>query len=480
MTDRPSLDTGHFKPPFSDALRNYLGQGWDDRAPVPGTPGEAAPHAARRRARLSRCFPGERLVVPSGRLKVRVNDCDHPFRPGSDYTWCTGDQEPEAVLVLEPVPGGHDAVLYTRPGSDRSDPADVFDGRHGEFYVGPRRSLRETEAFLGIEARHVDRFTADSRDRPSRVVRGLDGTVDAAVPRPDAYLDDELAAVLSELRAVKDPWELDQLRRAVASTVRGFEDVVRAMDDAVATSERWLEATFFRRARVEGNDVGYQSIVASGPRATALHWIRNDGPVVPGSMVLMDAGVETRSLYTADITRTLPVGGRYSDAQRQVYELVLKAQRASLETVRPGTTVHDFNEAAVRTLAEGLADWGILPVSAEESLREDSGLHRRYTRHGIGHMLGLDVHDCSRARSAHYLGGRLTEGHVFTCEPGLYFQHDDLTVPGELRGIGVRIEDDLVVTADGYELLSRDLPREPDEVEAWMAALLLTDGAARP
>ncbi|MFI0424472.1 aminopeptidase P family protein [Spongiactinospora sp. 9N601] len=477
MPDRPSLDTGYFKPPFSAALRAYLAEGWGERTPLRESPAEVASHAARRRARLSGHFPGERLIVPSGRLKTRVNDCQYPFRPGSDYVWATGDQEPEAVLVLEPVPGGHDAVLYTRPGSDRGDPDDVFDGAFGEFYVGPRRSLRQTEIAYGIEVRHVDRFAAEAGGG-GRVLRGMDPVVDAAVPQDDPYLDGELAAVLSELRAVKDPWELDQLRAAVAATARGFEDVVRSMDRAVAAGERWPEAAFFMRARVEGNDVGYQTIVASGPRATALHWTRNDGPVVPGTMLLMDAGVETRSLYTADITRTLPVDGRYTAAQREVYDLVLRAQESSLATVRPGTTVRDFNEAAIRTLAEGLADWGILPVSAEESLREDSGLHRRYTRHGIGHMLGLDVHDCARARAPHYLEGRLTEGHVFTCEPGLYFQDDDLTVPEELRGIGVRIEDDLVVTADGYELLSHMLPREAAEVETWMAALRARDGDA--
>ncbi|MYV99144.1 aminopeptidase P family protein [Streptomyces sp. SID3343] len=471
MPDRRSLDTGYFKPPFSAALRSYLTRGWGERPHVDVEAADVASYAARRRSRLSHCFPGERVVVPSGLSKVRVNDCDHPFRAGSDYVWATGDREPEAVLVLEPVAGGHDPVLYVRPASDRSDPDDLFHGRHGEFYVGRRRTLRETENVYGIHTRHVDRLAQALAGGPARVMRGLDPRVDTAVAQDDPYLDGELAAVLSELRAVKDSWELDQLRAAVGSTVRGFEDVVRSMGKAVRTSERWLEAAFFLRARVEGNDVGYHSIVASGARATALHWTRNDGPVVPGTLLLMDAGVETRSLYTADITRTLPVDGRYTGAQREVYELVLRAQRSSLATVRPGTTVHDFNEAAIRTLAEGLADWGILPVAARESLREDSGLHRRYTRHGIGHMLGLDVHDCSKARSAHYLGGRLAEGHVFTCEPGLYFQHDDLTVPEELRGIGVRIEDDLVVTADGYELLSHALPREPDAVEAWMAAL---------
>jgi Xaa-Pro aminopeptidase len=271
------------------------------------------------------------------------------------------------------------------------------------------------------------------------------------------------------MRLVKDEWEIEQLRRACAATAQGFEDVVRELAQAVATSERWIEGTFFRRARVEGNDVGYGSICAAGPHATTMHWVRNDGRVRPGELLLLDAGVETDTLYTADVTRTLPINGRFDDVQRTIYQAVLDAQEAGIAAVRPGAAFRDFHEAAQRLLAERLVEWGLLEGPAERAF--ELGLHRRYTLTGTGHMLGLDVHDCASARVEDYVDAVLVPGMVLTVEPGLYFQADDLTVPEEYRGIGVRIEDDLVVTSDGAQNLSAALPRTVAAIEEWMAGL---------
>jgi Xaa-Pro aminopeptidase len=271
---------------------------------------------------------------------------------------------------------------------------------------------------------------------------------------------------VSALRLVKDEWEIGEMRRAVDSTVRGFTDVVRELSQAVATSERWIEGTFFRRARVEGNHVGYGSICAAGEHATIMHWTDNDGPVRPGELLLLDAGVETHSLYTADVTRTLPIAGTFSPVQRTVYDAVFEAQEAGMAAVKPGAKYRDFHEAAQRSLAERLVEWGFIEGPAERAY--ELSLQRRFTMAGTGHMLGLDVHDCAQARNEEYVDGVLEPGMVLTVEPGLYFQPDDLTVPEEWRGIGVRIEDDLLVTADGYENLSAGLPRSADEVEAWM------------
>ena len=220
--------------------------------------------------------------------------------------------------------------------------------------------------------------------------------------------------------------------------------------------ERWIEGTFWRRARLEGNDVGYGSIVAAGPHATTLHWVRNDGRVQPGDLALLDMGVEVDSFYTADVTRTLPIDGRFRDVQRQVYDVVLAAQQAGIDATKPGADFLDPHRAAMAVIAEALEDWGILGVSAAESLQDDVGLHRRYTLHSTSHMLGLDVHDCANARGETYQRGPLAEGMVLTVEPGLYFQADDETVPPEFRGIGVRIEDDVLVTASGCRVLSDD------------------------
>jgi len=222
---------------------------------------------------------------------------------------------------------------------------------------------------------------------------------------------------------------------------------------------------------VEGNDVGYGTIAASGSHATILHWNRNDGEVRSGDLLLLDAGVEGEELYTADVTRTLPVSGRFTPDQRRLYELVHRAQRAAIAEVRPGAAFLDPHRAAMRVLAEGLEELGILTVAAAEALADDRQLHRRYTLHGTSHMLGLDVHDCAHAREEEYRGGTLHAGHVLTVEPGLYFQPDDLTVPERLRGIGIRIEDDVLVTEDGCRVLSQALPSDPDELEDWMGEL---------
>jgi Xaa-Pro aminopeptidase len=182
-------------------------------------------------------------------------------------------------------------------------------------------------------------------------------------------------------------------------------------------------------------------------------------------------GVEATSLYTADVTRTLPISGRYSPLQRDLYQLVLNAQQAGFEKVRPGAAFTDPHNAAMEVLAHGLADLGLLPVSAEEALSPDSKVYARWTLHGTSHMLGMDVHDCAQSRPDNYAKGTLEEGMVLTVEPGLYFQEDDLLVPEEMRGIGIRIEDDILVTSDGWKNLSESLPRNPTDVEEWMASL---------
>jgi Xaa-Pro aminopeptidase len=220
-----------------------------------------------------------------------------------------------------------------------------------------------------------------------------------------------------------------------------------------------------------GNDLGYDSIVAGGSHATTLHWIENTGPVTPGELVLLDMGVEGSNLYTADVTRTLPVDGTFTPIQRELYSLVLTAQQAGIDTVRPGADFQDPHDAAMSVLAHGLADLGLLPVPAEEALAPDNKVYARWTLHSTSHMLGLDVHDCASASPESYKHGELREGMVLTVEPGLYFQEDDLLVPEELRGIGIRIEDDIVVTAAGSDNLSAALPREPGAVEEWMAGL---------
>ncbi|WKX73583.1 aminopeptidase P family protein [Streptomyces sp. XD-27] len=463
----------------SAALAESFRHGWADTGlklpPVPG-----AAHAAKRRAVVSERFPGERIVIPSGGLKARSNDFDYTFRPHSAFIHLTAEQGtqavPDSVLVFEPIGNGHAVTLFTRPRSPRDGGANggefYRDRQHGEFWVGRRRTLAETADALGIEtAARDDLERALGGNVATRVLRGEDTLVDALVP-PAREAEAELLTFLSELRLVKDEWEVEQLRAAVGSTVAGFHDVVGELRHAttLARGERWIEGTFNRRARLDGYGLGFETIAAAGAHACVLHWMHNDGPVRDGDLLLLDAGVEADSFYTGDVTRTLPVSGRFTDVQRRVYDLVFAAQSAGIAALRPGARYGDFHDAAMRVIDEGLDDWGLRP-GGEAAHAPHSMLYRRYTVCGTGHMLGLDCHDCASARSQTYLDGVLEPGHVLTVEPGLYFQPDDLTVPEELRGIGVRIEDDFLITADGAVCLSSGLPRGADEVEAWMASL---------
>ena len=467
--ERKSSSAGNWPP----ALLESLLTGWAPRDRTLPPPDAGAPYRARRRSALAERFPGEWLVVPTGGLKVRANDTHYRFRPGSDFAWLVGSTQPDAVLLVDPDGA---AMLYAAPVRDRSTSAFVTDGVHGEFWVGPRPSPEFEGARLGIEVRplaELDKVLEDAS--PVRVLRGFDARVERLV-ETDEDKDGDLAAALAELRLVKDEHEVHQLEEAVAATVQGFEDCVRQLDRAKATSERWIEGVFGLRARVAGNDVGYGSICAAGTHACFLHWTDNDGEVRDGDLVLLDMGVENRELYTADVTRTLPVNGTFTPRQREVYDLVHRAQEAGIEACRAGNDFREPHRAAMRVIASGLVEMGIL-TDAEEALADDNQHYRRYTLHGVSHMLGIDVHDCAHARDEVHRDGLLEVGHCLTVEPGLYFQPDDLTVPEDLRGIGVRIEDDILVTSDGPRNLSAALPRSSAEVEAWMASLL-TDGPA--
>jgi len=459
-------------------LREFMRTGWSDRPFDVGARSEAPNHATRR-DQLSAAFPGETLVIPTGREKVRANDTLYHFRPGSDFTWLTGEHDPDAVLIMRPNGGGHDATLYVRPRSPRDTDEFFRNAVYGELWIGRRHTLAEKKAELAIETEALPNLEdALARCAPgrTRVLRGYDAVVDAAVRPYDADMpgtrDGELASRLSELRLVKDEWEVAQLQDAVDATVRGFEDAARVLPADRPVRERLLDGIFGLRARHDGNGVGYSSIVGAGEHATILHWISNTGATAPGQLLLMDMGVENRNLYTADVTRTLPVGGHFSSAQRAVYHIVHRSQQAGIDALHPGVTYADVAAACNRVLAEGLRDLGLLPCSVDEALDKENMVYRRWTLHGFGHMLGLDVHDCAHARKEFYRDGTLNEGYVITVEPGLYFQADDDLVPTELRGIGVRIEDDVLVTATGSVNLSAGLPRTADDVETWLAAHL--------
>jgi Xaa-Pro aminopeptidase len=463
-TDTPQENTASHDPQRPSKLLEFMSTGWADLPRPQAAEHEAAPLRRERRARMVQQFPGEVIVVPSGGHKVRANDTDFRFRPGSDFSWLVGSQEPDAVLVVD---ASGAATLYQAPAWTRETPA-FFTDRNGEFWVGPRPSLDDVAVELGIATRPLEEIEK-LRGSKARVLQGYDAKV-AELFETAEDGDKELATWLSEARLLKDDWEVEQLQAAVDATIKGFEDVARELPRAVETSERWAEGVFGLRARVEGNDVGYGSICAAGAHACVLHWTDNDGPVREGELILLDMGVEGHELYTADVTRTLPVSGTWTPRQREVYDLVYRSQEAALAECRPGNAFLAPHNAAMRVLAEGLEALGIV-ASAEEVLAQDDKRYSRWTIHGVSHMLGLDVHDCAASRNELYRDGTLQVGHVLTVEPGLYFQADDLLVPEDLRGIGIRIEDDVLITEGGHRNLSAALPRDPDGIERWMASL---------
>lgn len=454
------------------ALLDFMMTDWKPQSRAAPAPHPHARHFAARRAALSALFPGDALVLPTGHEQVRANDTSFRFRPGSDFFWLTGNQEPDCVLVLTPRAGGHHAHLFVEPNPGRSDSTFFTDRNKGELWVGPRLGVEQSRARFGVDfARPLGELEAFlAANAPgARVLRGLSARTERLVSSTDER-DAALATAVSELRLVKDAVELAELRKVVAATRRGFEDVIRGLK--VASSERSVEGVFNLRAREEGNDVGYGTIAAAGAHACILHWTRNDGALRKQDLLLLDAGVEGKQLYTADITRTFPISGTFSPAQREVYELVWRAQQAAIAAVKPGNDFMEPNRRAMRVLAEGLVAMKILKTTADEALHDEHQFHKRYSLHNVSHMLGLDVHDCAKARQEVYRHGPLKPGMVLTVEPGLYFQLDDLTVPAKYRGIGVRIEDDVVVTARGCTNLSKSIPSEAGAVEKWVRGLL--------
>jgi Xaa-Pro aminopeptidase len=457
QAEEPDKAATRSRTPHSKEFLDYISSGWAENAPAKVAVDKAAPFAKARRKSVAAEFPGKVLVIEAGAPKTRSNDTEYRYRPHAAFAHLTGwgsETVADSVLVIDTKQNKD--ILFLRPTAGKDSDEFFANPAIGEFWVGKRPTLEEISSLLDIEARDLSELDAY-----------LEGT-----DRLDLE-NQELAQFVSELRLIKDSYEIEQMRLAVAASVKGFEDIVRVLPESVGIpkGERVIETAFFARARQEGNDLGYDTIAAAGKNACVLHWISNDGEVKPNELVLVDAGVEVDSLYTADITRTLPVSGKFTEAQKEIYLAVLEAADAAFAIAKPGIKFREIHAAAMKVIAQKTATWGILPVSAEESLDENKQFHRRWMVHGTSHHLGIDVHDCAQARKEMYLDAELKEGMIFTIEPGLYFHADDLLAPEQFRGIGIRIEDDVLVTATGVENLSRALPRKPDEIEAWMAKL---------
>jgi Xaa-Pro aminopeptidase len=464
--------------PTQDAMSEFMKTGWaaDEEEIISAHPVTA--FTKLRREKLSKKYLGKRLIFPAGCLKIRSNDTDYPFRAHSAFAWITGviatDTVPDSVFIMEPIGNRHEPYLFVHPRSNRQSDQFYKNTRYGEFWIGKRLSLNQTQSKYQITVRElaqIESFLANKID--SIIIRGQDLRIDQLVD-VNTELEVEFLTTNSILRMIKDEYEIDQMQQAVDATARGFADMVKVFPAATSKprGERVIESAFYGRARIEGNENGYSPIVAAGSHACILHWIKNDGDVLPEDLVLIDAGVELDSHYTADITRTFPVSGRFSKAQRDIYMIVYRAQSAGIAAVKPGAKFKDIHNACMQEIAKGAHELGVLPVSVEESLKEENGFHRRWQFHSSSHHLGIDVHDCAHARKEQYMNAVLEPGMILTVEPGFYIQTDDTLFSPEYRGIGVRIEDDLLVTQSGAKVLSNSLPRHPDEIEVYLQNLL--------
>lgn len=459
---KKSQPTNRSRTPSSETFMEFVGSNWAEFEPLELSRWPVADFTRARRDSIAKRFAGKVICFEAGDPRVRSNDTDYRFRPDTNFVYFTGwgsQSIPGSKLVIDARDEAPSATLYLRPTAGKDSDEFFANPAIGEFWVGQRPSLAQIETQLGIATRDIANFEDDSENWGEL----LDSS------------NKELIQHASEMRFVKDQFEIEELKKAVAITVKGFAEVARSIPRATrqARGERVVETAFFQVARQQGYDLGYDTIAASGPNACILHWTRNDGEVKSGDLILVDAGAEVDSLYTADVTRTIPISGRFSEEQLFVYNAVLEAADAAFAVVKPGALFRDVHNAAIEVIAKKVSELGLIPISPEDALKPENQHHRRYMVHGTSHHLGLDVHDCAKARREMYQDGVLEEGMVFTIEPGLYFHANDLLVPKEFRGLGVRIEDDVLVTKNGYQNLSAALPRKAAEVEAWFAEALL-------
>jgi Xaa-Pro aminopeptidase len=401
---------------------------------------------------------------------TRSHDTQYPFRQDSDFWYLTGFAHPHAVAVLR-TDGGAPYTLFVEP---RNREAETWTGyRPGT--EGAKTDYGADEAFEsgdfekelpGIlsKAKQIYHVLGRERDLDARLAEILgDMRLRSRQGFEPASIIADPRNLLHEMRLRKEPAELEIMRRAAAITTEGHREAAKLLRDGRFEYElaAMLEYTF---RRLGASGPAYTTIVGSGRNATTLHYTTNDKKLASGELVLIDAACELEG-YASDVTRTYPVGGSMQGPTRAICEVVLAAQEASLQACRPGATLEEIHDTAVRSLVEGLVALGLLSGAVDELVAEDA--YRPYYMHRSSHWLGLDAHDVG----TYSVGGKprvLEPGMVFTVEPGIYVPEDDEKAGEEFRGIGVRIEDDVAITENGFENLTAAIPKRPADLEAWV------------
>jgi Xaa-Pro aminopeptidase len=414
--------------------------------------------------------PDAVAILLGAGLVTRSNDTEFPFRQASDFWYLTGFDHPGAIAVFR-TDGGPAYTLFVQP---RDPTAETWTG----YRPGLEGALADYAADVAEDVDHFLDKLPDLLGAASRVFHSLGHRpeIDAKLvaiqeqrrlqSRQGVGLVEQILdprTLLHEMRLFKSEDELAIMRRAAAISYDAHHEAARLI--APGRNEFEVEALLdyvFRRSG--GSGPAYGSIVAGGAGAATLHYLANDQPLVDGELLLIDAGVELEG-YASDVTRTYPVGQRFQGERKALYEAVLRSQLAALDLIAPGTTLPAIHDATVRSLVEGMVDIGLLQGDVDGLIETEA--YRRYYMHGTSHWLGLDVHDAGS-----YAQGKtpraLEPSMVFTVEPGLYINANDEQAPAGFRGLGVRIEDDVVVTSDGCENLTAAIPKTSDDVEAWM------------
>ncbi|HEU4770463.1 MAG TPA: Xaa-Pro aminopeptidase [Pyrinomonadaceae bacterium] len=420
---------------------------------------------------MRRLAPRSVAIIPGNRETTRSNDTHYRFRQDSDFFYLTGFEEPDAICVVKPARDPK-FTLFVRP---RDPEREIWDGRRAGV-EGAKSDFGAHEAFPIAEFNSKLRDILDgaeilyyrlgvNRELDDVIIRELTamrGWNRKPIHPPQTIVDP--ASIVHEMRVVKSPEEVEIMQTAADIAAEAHVEAMKAA--RAGMQEYQIEALIeqvFRRHGAAGP--AYTSIVGAGPNATVLHYINNDGELRDGDLLLVDAGAEYKG-YASDITRTFPINGRYSEAQREIYDLVLKAQMSCVEMVRPGVTHEQLKQHSIEVLTEGMVELGLLKGEPAELIKEKK--YEQFYMHGLGHMLGIDVHDVGR----YYFDEQsraLEPGVVMTVEPGLYIAPDTKDIPEKYLGIGVRIEDDVLCTINGPRVLTDKVPKQAEEIEALMA-----------
>jgi len=419
---------------------------------------------------MRRMAPKSVAIIPGAHDTRRSNDTHYRFRQDSDFFYLTGFEEPDALAVIKPE-GDTKYTLFVRP---RDPEREIWDGRRAGV-EGAKSEFGAEEAFPTAEFESKLEGFLDGADvlyYRLGVDQDLDNTIVKEIARmrawnrkpihpPQTIIDP--ATIVHEMRVVKSADEIEIMQTAADIAAEAHCEAMKAAKPGM--HEYQLEALIEQIFRRRGASApAYTSIVGAGPNATVLHYINNDGELRDGDLLLVDAGAEYRG-YASDITRTFPINGRYSKPQRDIYDLVLKAQMACVEMVRPGVTHDQLKQRSIEILTEGMVELGLLKGKTEELIKEKK--YEKFYMHGLGHMLGIDVHDVGR----YYYGTEsraLEPGVVMTVEPGIYIAPNTEGVPEKYLGIGVRIEDDVLCTSNGPRVLTTKVPKHAEEIEALM------------